>query len=214
MNHVYLNIKGGAQIGCVNASIPFAKLTIDNEKLTIRVFILGNYIFNRSEIISIEQYVLIPFIWWGIKINHINNNYPKKIIFFTFGNPKKIIDSINKIGFIDPYIKNLSNYNKDAKDGIPVNIIPKVGVILLWNLLLILDILNISNKKNFEPGIFSIIAITFVFIITISLKYTHLCKKVILKKGRQYDEIKHINNLLMIVSGCLTLFFLINFITG
>lgn len=91
---------GGVNIGWFNATWPFATLTVSKSILDIKLIWSSAYRFKPEEIILIEPYIEIPFLGWGIKINHIVPKYPKKIIFWCFGNPHKLIKQIDNIGFI------------------------------------------------------------------------------------------------------------------
>ncbi|MEW6527534.1 MAG: hypothetical protein AB1444_12845 [Spirochaetota bacterium] len=212
MNHDSITIIGGARIGCINVTFPFAKLTISKDMLNLKVMLLGNYSFKRGDIISVERYGLIPFFSWGIRINHTRNNYPQKMIFWTFGkNPVKLIEKICTMGFIDSDVKNSVN-DKIKIDGIPVKIIPLAIIIIVWNILLLLDFVYIFDKQKTGPGIFSFLALICIFIIATSLKCTNSVKKIILKSNRHYSEIQHINNLLILVSGFMMVLYILKYI--
>ena len=60
----------GAKIGMGNATWPLAKLKVSKDRLEINATIIGNLIFQSSNIISIEPYTQIPLLGQGIKINH------------------------------------------------------------------------------------------------------------------------------------------------
>lgn len=94
-------LTGGAKIGIVNATFPFAKLKVNKNKLELNISLVGiKYLFQPQDILSIEIYMLFPLIGQGIKINHIVKNYNKKVIFWTFKSPKSVIQNIEKIGFL------------------------------------------------------------------------------------------------------------------
>lgn len=212
MDQDSITIIGGARIGCINVTFPFAKLTINKDLLNLKLMFIGNYSFKRSDIISVERYGLIPFFSWGIRINHTCNNYPQKMIFWTFGkNPVKLIEKIYTMGFIDPDVKNSIN-NEVKTDGIPVKIIPLAIIIIIWNILLLLDFVYIFDIQKTGPGIFSFLALICIFIISTSLKCTNSVKKIILKSNRHYSEIQHINNLLILVSGFMMVLYILKYI--
>ncbi|MEC5173738.1 hypothetical protein [Chryseobacterium nepalense] len=76
-------LTGGARIGRVNASYPFANLYADENTLKINASLAGNVIFQPQDIISIKPYVAIPLIGQGIKILHRVENYNQNVIFWT-----------------------------------------------------------------------------------------------------------------------------------
>ena len=91
---------GGARIGMMNATWPFATLKVNKNTLELNATILGNLVFTSQDIISIEPYGLIPVLGKGIKINHRIKSYKSKVIFWTLGNPKDLIKKIESIGFL------------------------------------------------------------------------------------------------------------------
>ncbi|PID28396.1 MAG: hypothetical protein CSB55_05355 [Candidatus Cloacimonadota bacterium] len=113
-----ISIRGGARTGLFNVTFPFAKLIISQNKLELNIFILGKFIFSSKDVISIEPYVLIPFLGQGIKINHSVKSYDSEIIFWTFNNPQELIEKINETGFSDKFYKPLDGQQKKS---------PKIG---------------------------------------------------------------------------------------
>lgn len=95
-----INLKGGARIGMTNASYPLATLKVNQDRLELKAALIGKLTFQAVDIISIEPYILIPFIGQGIKIKHNVASYKKQVIFWTFKNPKMLIKQIEATGFI------------------------------------------------------------------------------------------------------------------
>jgi hypothetical protein len=91
---------GGARIGIINASFPFAHLMVTSQTLTLKVAWVGEYSFAPNQIISIEKYGVIPFLGWGIRIHHKISYFPPKIVFGCLSNPKSLIRKIRKVGFL------------------------------------------------------------------------------------------------------------------
>jgi hypothetical protein len=84
----------------MNATWPFAVLKVSKDRLQLNATILGKLVFKADDIISIEPFGSIPIIGRGIKINHRVNKYNKKVIFWSFENPKTLIDKIKQTGFL------------------------------------------------------------------------------------------------------------------
>jgi len=70
-----LKLTGGARIGKANATIPFATLKVNRDRLELNASIIGNLTFHSSDIVSIEPYTSIPVIGQGLKINHKVSTY-------------------------------------------------------------------------------------------------------------------------------------------
>lgn len=212
-----LKLTGGARIGVINASMPLASLTVSKEKLELNVSIIGNFVFQSSDIISIEPYGVIPFIGQGIKINHQVATYKKKIIFWTFKNPKSVIKLIKETGFLNK--ENLLNPSIDrtiidqqAKSGSPFKKIFTIGAIIIWNLLFLADVIPfVLNKSEGLPignGVLS--AIGLLFITSLVSLLSPFFRKLILKEGRDIEDIKKLAYFVLFISGLLFLFFMNN----
>jgi hypothetical protein len=90
---------GGARIGWLNASFPFARLTVSGETVELRVFLLGTYVFKSESVRDISRYGWIPFLYSGIQIHHSVSSYPERIIFWCRGNLDKLLERIRMTGF-------------------------------------------------------------------------------------------------------------------
>ena len=84
--------RGGARIGWVNASWPFARLTVSADKLALAS--LGTYEFSPLQVVSVEPYGSIPLLSSGIRIIHNRADYPEKIIFWCMGNRSRVLAEI------------------------------------------------------------------------------------------------------------------------
>jgi hypothetical protein len=65
-------ITGGARVGWISASWPFAELSAGPDKLTISIGMLGTYSFAPDEVLALERYAIIPVLGWGVCIRHCN----------------------------------------------------------------------------------------------------------------------------------------------
>lgn len=86
-------------MGGGNATWPFATLTAKPNELILKVTFFGTYTFPSRHVLKIEKYVLIPFMGWGVKIEHDISSYPQKIIFWYLGYPKTVLAYIAASGF-------------------------------------------------------------------------------------------------------------------
>ena len=91
---------GGAGIGWVNASWPLATLHATQDRLNISALLLGSYEFSPSDVVALERYGFIPILARGVRIVHLKRNYPASIIFWTFGNPEKLIRKVRDTRFV------------------------------------------------------------------------------------------------------------------
>ncbi len=100
MPHPEQKWRGGARIGSMNATWPFAQLRLTPEHVVLQVVFLGTYVFRRQQVTSVEPYGLIPFVGKGVRIHHRVDAYPKKIVFWYFCvNPQPIAERIRQYGY-------------------------------------------------------------------------------------------------------------------
>ena len=201
-----ITAKGGARIGWINASWPFATLKVSKDKLDLNVTIVGDYSFTPHQVVDIEPYGIIPILGKGIRIHHNISDYPKKIIFWCFGNPEKIIDRIKGTGFLPI----ASSASMPIGKGMPVRWEVLAGAIILWNMLFVLDFIT-SVGSNYKPGWLSFVAVLLVFICTIGTLRSPYFQNIVLKPDRYVNEIKPVLRLFALISGIMSLaFFFIN----
>jgi hypothetical protein len=92
--------RGGARIGLMNATWPFAQLKLTPDELVLQVVFLGTYVFRPGQVTRVEPYGLIPFVGKGVRIHHRVSGYPEKIVFwYLCMNPQPIVDRIRELGY-------------------------------------------------------------------------------------------------------------------
>src|SRR5262249_34569891 len=90
---------GGANIGWMNCSWPWAKLSASPYQLELRATMVGNYSFRPDEVISIDRKGNIPVLYSGISIRHCVPTYPTRIVFWYLGNADNLVERIRLAGF-------------------------------------------------------------------------------------------------------------------
>jgi hypothetical protein len=86
---------GGARIGEMKATIPFARLLISNGKLALHCF--RKFDLTPKEVIC-EPVGRIPLLSSGIQFHHIRAEYPWPIIFWCIRR-NLILECLRKAGF-------------------------------------------------------------------------------------------------------------------
>jgi hypothetical protein len=198
MGKEMLSITGGARVGWINATWPLAKLIVQKNRIDLNATLIGKYSFTQEQVISIKKYTTIPILGWGIQIIHNISEYPKKIIFWSFSNPESVITKIQETGFLPSADPSKISPNI----GIPVKWQAIVLIVALWNILLIADMGGFP-QPGFKPGSFTLLALSLLFIGSISIWKSLWLHSMILKPGRSPSEIKAWLNLLALVSGLL-----------
>jgi hypothetical protein len=79
---------GGARLGLMNATWPFARLVANSDELTLRVLVF-KFSFPKGSVARVSEHdgllagVLPRFITSGLRIEHHNKNAPSFIVFWT-----------------------------------------------------------------------------------------------------------------------------------
>jgi hypothetical protein len=204
---------GGARIGMMNASWPFAKLQVNKNELKLNVSIMGNLHFTPSDVISIEPYQANQLLGGGIKINHRVENYNEKVIFQGFGSSKDLISRIRQTGFLD----NANTIPADVRDeiiamqskgGFPIKIPAIIAIFVIWNLLFLSDFYKFftGHGKGFPLGIGARSALFFMLLTCVTLLISEPVRKLILKEGRTINDIKVFVYFIMFITGVMLLF--------
>jgi hypothetical protein len=93
------SLKGGANIGAVNATWTMATFEVSDSSLVLRVKLVGTYEFGREDVVSLEPHGFVPVIGKGIRIAHCKPEYPSKIIFWSTEKPELLLQRIREAGF-------------------------------------------------------------------------------------------------------------------
>lgn len=211
-------LKGGARIGRANATYPFATLTVNKDILKINASVIGNLEFRHQDIISIESYSLIPILGQGIKINHRVAGYNPKVIFWTFKEPENVINDIKKTGFWNGLNNTISKeekliLEKQRQSETPIKPLVLIVMFFLWFGI-------VTNSLHFFPlkedGLgFELIrrvgisALAILFLCCILTFISSGFKRLIMRKERNFIEIKKFVFFLTLLSGFLLLSFLL-----
>lgn len=191
------SFRGGARIGWVNASWPFARLTVSADRVVLAS--LGTYEFSPRQIVSVEPYGFIPLLASGIRINHNRADYPEKIIFWCMGNRDKVLMELGGNGF------SPSGNSADRASGFPIRWSVVIVVIALWNVLLMLD--RSSQPQSHQPGVLALMALLSIFGVATAARASLRVQQIVLRKGHQIGEIKAMLVLLQLVAGLLSVIF-------
>jgi hypothetical protein len=195
-----LEFTGGARIGMANATWPLATLKVSKDLLELNASILGKFSFQPKDIVSIEPYKKIPLLGQGIKINHRIANYNSNVIFWTSKDSSSLINQIKQLGFLENIDSKISDgdeliIKEQPSGGFPIKSSVAIGIIALWNILLISDIIKFynSDRKGMPFGIGVASALASILLISLFSLISKDFSKLILKEGK---SIKDINNFL------------------
>jgi hypothetical protein len=186
---------GGVRIGGFKATQPFATLKVSEFKLEINASIRGNFVFKRSDIISIIPQTSI--LGSSIQIIHRVEKYNKKILFTFLGNAEERMAEIAQTGFLNhnaptPDYIDLEIDQLQQQSGFPIKIPVAIGIVVIWNLLFLSDFFNVFYTRK-ETEIFGIgvgLALAFVFLTCLLLLTSVAVRQLILKHPNSIGGIK------------------------
>ncbi|MFZ6655302.1 hypothetical protein [Undibacterium sp. TJN19] len=198
---------GGAHIGWMNASWPFARLNISSKRLLLNSF--GRYEFSPEQIVSLEPYGVIPVLMSGIRIHHCHPQYPERMIFWCIGNRDKTLMRIAQSGF-------LPAHKVRAKPaGLAIRWEISTAVFLLWAAMFFLDTqFHISRGGEDGPGLLRLISLLAVFAFSTAARTSGSVQERILNPGHQYGEIKPQLRFLQWTSGICSLVYGLVYLLG
>lgn len=186
---------GGVKIGAFKATWPFGTLRVSQFKLELNASIRGTFIFKRSDIISIKPENSL--LGGSIRITHRVAKYNEDILFTFMGNADERMSQIAKTGFlnydepspsyIDDEITELQNLS-----GFPFKVPVVIGIVVIWNLLFLTDMLNIFHLKK-EGEFFGIgvgLALAFVFSLCLLLLTSGFVRQLVLKNNCSISGLK------------------------
>jgi hypothetical protein len=192
-----LSKTGGAHIGSMHASWPFASLRSSSRELVVKC--LGTYRFTPEQVWKIEPYGFLPIIASGVRIHHNRTDYPQRVIFFHFGTAQGLCDEIQQSGFRP----------KGPRVHLPSGMAWRWGFIiafvLLWNLLFFADMdFRLNQASGHRPGAFALVALASSFFASVALYFLPGTRGLALRPGRDFNEIKGSLVLFMVVFGFLS----------
>ncbi len=161
--------------------------------------LIGTYSFKEDQVISIEPYCYIPFLWQGIQIKHNVHEYPNIICFHTFEDPKKVINQIKETGFQASYSpsedveqKHRENEQRRRYQSSPYklkNVFLFFVFLIIWALLDHVDLL--FSDKSPSVGICTVSAFGLLAATSLTtLLSSSFRQRYVLKEGHKYYEMK------------------------
>lgn len=211
-----LSLNGGASIGWANATWPFAKMDVTSNRLELNTYLLGNFIFQPTDIIAIVPYSGASLFQNGIKIIHSVENYNRKIVFRTSEDANLLISKIKDLGFLgDPknykLIYNQEIIERQNIGSFPLNKTFAIAVVVIWNVLLLPDFIsNVISPKDglvlFPNG--PLFASGFIFLISTSILVLSPIQAIALKPGKTIKDIDRFLYFIILISTLMFIAFL------
>jgi len=203
--------KGGYTVGWFSSRWSGATLKIDDTSVKLKVFIpglkvfpLGEYVFDKDQLLKIEEKGSVPIFSSCIRFHHNILSYPEKLIFWPIGEKKEVIQALHSKGFRD-------TGTPLAERSFPFRIPALVMVVFLWNILLLHDLEHsFSGTSPDKPffGVGSILALVMLLVVSVGIKKSEIIRHIFLNSGRDAGEVAYITNMLTFIASFLLLGFL------
>lgn len=207
-----VNETGGARIGRVNVTWPFASLNATETQLTLNATLIGKLIFKPNDIKSIEVYDYFPIIGQGIKINHTIDTYKSHVVFWTFKDPTALLNEIEATGFLNKDSKVHSLHSEEVTllqktGGFPLKLSFAIAIVILWNVLFFVDATTLFNEGKilFGFGKGLVLSTGMILLASILLLVSTVFQKIALKEGRKVKDISKFIYFIILVVGILFL---------
>ena len=89
--------RGGGEVGQFEATWPFATITVEPGRLTLKI-LTSRLSLTPAEVVTIEPVGLIPILWHGVVIHHMQNKVPSTANFYS-ANRQALLDALSAAGF-------------------------------------------------------------------------------------------------------------------
>jgi hypothetical protein len=179
-------VRGGAQLGLINASWPFGVLSVSPRSLTISSPFSRSYVFEPEQVVALEPCGWIPILQRGVRIIHSNPRYPSRIVFVGFQSPERLIERMRRAGF-EPAGPDTRT---PRRPGLPIRGSVVLLLMAVCAILLLLD----------GPAPL-MLALALLYATASALPGSTWLQSWVLKPDRSVDEIRLVLKLLRLASG-------------
>ena len=201
---------GGAIIGGVRMTWPFATLIVTKNKLQLNGSIYGTFIFRPGDIVSIEPNGKL--LSSGIKINHTVDGYNTTMIFLS-RNSGELLDKIRWVGFME----NQGALPEKIEDEIvtiqengayPLRVSASIIILLIWNGLILGNKFILPGKYDQDIPFTGIeLALGFMIVLSLLLLTVMPFRKLLLKPGRTITSLRSFIYFTILI--CSVMFFVV-----
>lgn len=205
-NLTEVKITGGANIGKVRMSWPFATLIVNKDRLELKASIMGRYIFTPSDIVSITPASFLS--GGGICINHTVDAYNKKIVFLSTRGAGSLIDSIKQTGFLNntatPDAYTAAEISQARlNSGFAMKTSAIIAIVVIWNLFFLIDLRHLffGDSKMAIGGIGARLGLGFMIATVILLLTVEPVQEMILKPGRSVKDFRPLLYFIILICG-------------
>jgi len=206
----FIDKRGGASIGWMNASWPLARLTASRDELRVSATFTQTCVFAPKDVVRIEPVGRIRFLANGLQIIHTRKDLPPKVVFWCTGSREELLKEITATGFRPA----ASERDVPVRGSMPFRWSFAIGVVLFWNVMFLLDLIGLQLLSGVPAaelaftgrhplGVLSLIAMVSVSALALALPHVPALQRLALKPGHEIAEVKPLLRLIVII-GVLT----------
>jgi hypothetical protein len=185
---------GGARLGWVQATWPFARLSISPGQLTISLALAGRYTFAPPDVSGLERCGIASN---GIRLVHTRAHYPETIIFWCGGRAQRVLDAAARAGFAARVPLS------PPRRGMPFRWAAIAQIVVAWSVLGILDRGSHPFSAPRLPGPLTVAALGMLLGVTLAIQISESAQAWALKPGRSVAEVAPLLRFLQLVGGFL-----------
>ncbi len=194
---------GGARLGYVNATWPFATLRVRRDELVLETSLIGTVRFRPEDVVAVERLVWFPLLAWGVRIHHVRGDAPERVIFWNLGGPDPVLAAIDAAGFVP---RASASDAPAERQGFGFRIPFVVAVIVAWNALFMWDVAHFDRLAGGTapiPGPGMVAAFALVFALSLLVRVRGPIQRLALRSPDALPRVRGFLNLLTFVSGWL-----------
>ena len=202
-------VRGGAQLGWINASWPFGTLSVSPRSLTISSPFSRSYVFEPEQVVALQPCGWIPILQRGVRIVHSNPRYPSRIVFVGFQSPERLIERMRQAGF-NPAVPAA---RVPPRPGLPIRGSFVLLLVAVLTVLLLLDGVTAWRPAG-GRGPLMLLALALLYAAASALPGSTRLQSWVLKPDRSVDEIRPALRLLRLASGLVLAIFVAAAVLG
>lgn len=198
---------GGAKIGILKSSWPFATLTVTRNKLELNVSLIGKFVFLPGDITAITPNRKGYKMGVGIKIYHKIPQYKDEIIFWSAKKPHELVDLVMATGFLNNTVPTFGAQAEaevralQSQGGFALKKNVAICLVVLWNIFLIPGFIMMGLTENnaaMYMGVGAALVMILLFCVLIFAVPAFAAK--VLKPGYTVNDVKKFLIFLIIIA--------------
>lgn len=208
----FVDQRGGASLGWMNATWPLASLSVTRDELRIKAVLIPPYVFAPKDVVRIEPVGRIRYPASGLRIVHVRKDLPAKVVFWCTGSREQLAKDIVATGFKPA----ASERDLPVRSNMPFRWSFAIGVLLFWNVMFFLDLAGLQLLSGVPAselafagrhplGVLSLTATVLITLLALALPHAPALQRLALKPEHDVAEVKALLRLIVIIGALLAL---------